>query len=134
MQNEQISIHHGNTKTIIHGIPAVSYDLLTSGSLTNGRNFLNEGRIVFTDRFYTGPNLVYQNILNEGRIIFTDRFYTGPNLMYPMAKVHQTFWIGTVTSTTKSFLPKEIMKGSPTANSLPRGHTVWRFSADGKRT
>ncbi len=64
-------------------------------------------------------------------MVFTDRYYTGPNLVLPFAKQHQTFWVGTVTAATKAYLPKKIMKGSKQAASLPRGETLWMHSLDG---
>ncbi|MCP4458530.1 MAG: hypothetical protein GY816_10985 [Cytophagales bacterium] len=71
--------------------------------------------------------------IGEGRVIITDRYSTGPNVVYPMAKAHNTFWCGTCNAATKSFVPKEIMKGSHLANSLARGETLWRYSSDGRK-
>ncbi|MCP4490399.1 MAG: hypothetical protein GY820_24225 [Gammaproteobacteria bacterium] len=63
--------------------------------------------------------------------IYTDRHYTSTDLVHAMC-AHKTYWVGTVMSHNRSKLPKDVMKGAPQADRLPKSHSIWRSTSDGK--
>ncbi len=133
---------------------AVMYNLITSGGIEGGRNYLDENRMVsyvclhlvmsqlssYRMYWYKGIRqctlvckLLQFNVLVPVFVpILTlqfacDRFYTSVTTFYSFAK-RGLFGVGTCGVNGRSFIPKDIMKGSKKVDKTPRGEVFWSFA------